>query len=891
MGETLIVIIIVIVLIAMIMGIFYYMRFKVKFSENDFKGGEIKVKKIDENGNITNEYKLLLFLYAITGNVRKEGDILKLYTEKIPGDVYNIKEKVDEYILNTSEYVSIKQVGFGKEELRSIMKRKGTTLYLNSRDYNSINIESIYEIEYNISNPNNKKNKIYLYHETHPNQLLNIICNKFSLDNFGQTDSGYFGKGIYFEKAFTDNYFRGISGNIYPKESVYVSSSKPKPKPKPKHQYSEHKFDPYIWPKQKGSAITDESHVGFKLICEVDYDNYALPTYPVRIYTNEIPNIEFLATRYNNVIRKPSLLNKISRVMSENQNKSLPSVSIIDNKLFSNDWFNGKLYIAGMPKEKVDVLVVPSNVSDGYLCVPYEFHQKASLWSEIFSSLRMIYPDTFNRGLSENSNEMAQRKNIINVVLSCIIIFIVTLDSRNLDSDNKKEILKKSVNENKLYILDCFNKLKFEKNFNEFLDSLIDWFIRHEEKEQQLMKIYKQYVNESDGKDYFLFEAVEFLMYDFNTGFDGLIKQLPIETYTQYTTEAVGELVVNDLSLIRPKYIVVYTTTSPKLESIKYDLKWDFGNKGSEISSIKILGQGTYNIAFQATLNNGNLYCLRFGKPNDRRMWYNETSYKVGTLLAKNNDTGFVKPYHVQKLFISRYNQCVLYINPVLRKIENIKDEIPKVAICLIKALRFMHANNMFYVDFFNVDNFMFDNDTNILISDVDLYTNYDFLTLKELIHTYHVSRDNQNTIINIINKGYNLNKYDVIRGIYNIRYYCAKLTKILHNEQATAEYHQYITTCLMARLFMYLLIEKKNNEENEENEENEWNDANKIPIQINENVAKNMNALNSLNPVDVIKTTNMLDADYEEIMSSCGDDMYNKSYASLPTDWYITLK
>ena len=350
-----------------------------------------------------------------------------------------------------------------------------------------------------------------------------------------------------------------------------------------------------------------------------------------------------------------------------------------------------------------------------------------------------------------------------------------------------------------------------------------------------------------------------------------------------------GELVVNDLSLIRPKYIVVYTTNNPKLESINYELKWNFGNKGSEISSIKILGKGTYNIAFRVTLNNEKSYCLRFGKPNYRRMWYNETSYKVGTLLAKNDDTGFVKPYHVQKLFISRYNQCVLYINPVLRKIENIKDEIPKVAICLIKALRFMHANHMFYVDFFNVDNFMFDNNTNILISDVDLYTNYDFLTLKELIHTYYVSQDNQNNIINIINKGYNLNKDDVIRGIYNIRYYCAKLTKILHNnEQATAEYHQYITICLMARLFMYLLIEKKNNEENEENE---WNDANKIPIQINENVAKNMNTLNSLNPVNVIKTVNMSDAYYEEIMSSCGDDMYNKSYAILPTDWYITLK
>ena len=450
-------------------------------------------------------------------------------------------------------------------------------------------------------------------------------------------------------------------------------------------------------------------------------------------------------------------------------------------------------------------------------------------------------------------------------------MFVVILDENSLNPDiNKKEILMAGIKKNDACILDCFNKLGFTKTYDEFLNNIIDWFIDNSEKEQRLMEWYKK------DPPNFLFYALDFLISDFNNGFNGLVNQVPIETYTHYTTEAVGELVVNDLSLIRPKYIVVYTTSSSKLESINYDFKWDFDHKGSVISNIKILGQGFYNIAFQVTFDNGKLYCLRFRKSNNHN-WYNDTSYDIGTLLARSDNSGFVKPFHVEKLFSGKKNEFVLYINPILRPIENIETEIPKVAVCMIKALRFMHSNRLFYADFFNIDNFMLDDNANIVISDTDMYKNRSYLTPNELIELGSIQSHEQKNIIDIINKGYDLNENDTIHGICKIRYYCALLTERLHNNnQATSEYHQYVTTCLIARMFMYFLINK------------EIKDNIDITVQINRNVVENMNKLKSLNPVDVIKTSNMSDNDYASIISSCGDDNYDESYANLPDDWYI---
>lgn len=51
------------------------------------------------------------------------------------------------------------------------------------------------------------------------------------------------------------------------------------------------------------------------------------------------------------------------------------------------------------------------------------------------------------------------------------------------------------------------------------------------------------------------------------------------------------------------------------------------------------------------------------------------------------------------------------------------------------------------------------------------------------------------------------------------------------------------------------------------------------------------MNTLKSVNPVEVIKASNMSDSDYAEATSLCEVNSYgNDSYATLPTNWNINL-
>lgn len=532
MNDALIITIVIIIIVAAVIIIFYCLR-KYKsnheLTENEFKGGEIKVKKVDENGNFTNEYKLILFLYAITGNVKqidKHG--FEWSNDKLSDDAFNLKKKVDEYIENTSEYLSIKQVGAGTKDLIQIMRDNNSHLYINSNGRNTINIESIYEIEYSIPRPENKKKTIYLYHETRPDQLLNVICNRFSFDSFGQADFGFFGQGIYFEKAFTDNSFKYISGTIF-----------------------------------------DDSHVGFKLICEVSYDNYAFPTYPVSIQKNKIPDIEKMTNKKDRIFSGNPLINKISRVLPiENDTKEY---KLIHDDLFSNEWFNGNLDIPGMPKEKVDVLAVPYNIYETHLRIPYQVHEKIALWSHEFSQLTFIYSDTFTVELNKNFDIISRRKNIINFVLSCIMVLVIISHKFDRNSDIDKEKLKTEIKSlGTKYMLKHYIPLGFSKNYDDFLDDIINWFINNKETTDKLKESYKSDKIDSNDYDYessFLLGALKILMNDFNNGFNGLVNPIPIKTCTLYTTEAVGELVVNDVSLIRPKYIVAYTTTRNKVSS------------------------------------------------------------------------------------------------------------------------------------------------------------------------------------------------------------------------------------------------------------------------------------------------------------------------------------
>lgn len=129
----------------------------------------------------------------------------------------------------------------------------------------------------------------------------------------------------------------------------------------------------------------------------------------------------------------------------------------------------------------------------------------------------------------------------------------------------------------------------------------------------------------------------------------------------------------------------------------------NFDHKGLEISDVQYLGQGYYYIAFKVTLNNGEVYCLRFRKENGKHFReFDNTSYQIGNLLKEDENTGFLKHFMLKNF--SREDKshvCYIYI-PHLTPIKNIKDRIPQVVACLVKALRFIHTNNLFYADFFH---------------------------------------------------------------------------------------------------------------------------------------------------------------------------------------------
>lgn len=83
-----------------------------------------------------------------------------------------------------------------------------------------------------------------------------------------------------------------------------------------------------------------------------------------------------------------------------------------------------------------------------------------------------------------------------------------------------------------------------------------------------------------------------------------------------------------------------------------------------------------------------------------------------------------------------------------------------------------------------------------------------------------------------------------------------------------------------MVRIFIYLLIKEK-----DKNKDNE------IPKHLTIYIYIYMNTLKSVNPVEVIKASNMSDSDYAEATSLCEVNSYgNDSYATLPTNWNINL-